>query len=322
MRIATSTIFQRGVSAMLDQQSKLSRTELQLATGNRLLKPSDDPASAARILDLNRQIETVNQHQRNIDAARSRLDLEDATLSGAGNLLQRVRELTVQAANDTNTPQNRAAIGYEIEQMRDELLGLANTRDANGEYIFSGFMGDTAAFTDAGGGTVNYTGDQGQRLIRISHSRQIADGDNGFEVFANIHASLDADGDGTVEPVRNIFETLDLLSGLLDGTVHPAPGSGNSAEDANGIGNYLTELDSAMGNILDVRARVGARINAVEEQERVNEDFLVVMETTRSDEKDLDYAEAVSRFQQQLAALQASQQSFAQIQDLSLFNYL
>jgi len=321
MRIATTTMFDRGVSAMLDQQAKLSKTELQLATGDRVLSPSDDPTAAARILDLNREIDTVTQHQRNIERARARLNLEDATLDGAGNILQRVRELTVQAANDTFDPQNRIAIGYEIEQLRDELLGLANTRDANGEYIFSGFQGDTPAFTDTGAG-VNYSGDQGQRLIRISHGRQLADGDNGFEVFGNLNASLDADGDGVVEPVRNIFETLDLLVGVLNGTTHPAPGSGDPAEDANNIDNYLTELDAASVNILDIRARAGARINAMDEQERVNEDFLVVMESSRSEEKDLDYAEAVSRFQQQLTALQASQQSFSRIQELSLFNFL
>jgi flagellar hook-associated protein 3 FlgL len=321
MRISTSTIFERGVGAMLDQQDKLSNTELQLATGNRLLSPSDDPTAAARILDLNRQIETVNQYQRNIEQTTARLNLEDATLDGAGNLLQRVRELTVQAANDTYDPVNRTAIAYEIEQLRDELLGLANTRDANGEYIFSGYLGDTPAFTESGG-AVSYTGDQGQRMIRISFGRQIADGDNGYEVFGRIEASLDSDGDGAVEPLRNVFDTLDLLVGALNGTAYPSPGSGNPAEDANEIHNYLTELDAVMVNVLDVRARVGARINAAEEQERVNEDFLVVMETSRSEEKDLDYAEAVSRFQQQLTALQASQQSFARIQDLSLFNFL
>jgi flagellar hook-associated protein 3 FlgL len=321
MRISTSTIFERGVGAMLDQQDKLSKTELQLATGNRLLSPSDDPTAAARILDLNRQIETVSQYQRNIEQTTARLNLEDATLDGAGNLLQRVRELTVQAANDTYDPANRTAIAYEIEQLRDELLGLANTRDANGEYIFSGYLGDTPAFTESGG-AVSYTGDQGQRMIRISFGRQIADGDNGYEVFGRIQASLDSDGDGAVEPLRNVFDTLDLLVGALNGTVYPPPGSGNPAEDANEIPNYLTELDAVMVNVLDVRARVGARINAAEEQGRVNEDFLVVMETSRSEEKDLDYAEAVSRFQQQLTALQASQQSFARIQDLSLFNFL
>ena len=67
MRLATAMIFERGVSAMLQKQSELSKTELQLATGRRVLTPEDDPAAAARILDLTREIETVTQHQRNIE---------------------------------------------------------------------------------------------------------------------------------------------------------------------------------------------------------------------------------------------------------------
>lgn len=321
MRVSTSMIFQRGLNAMTDQQAKLSQTELQLATGNRVLSPKDDPAAAARILDLNREIESVTQHQRNVERTVARLSLEDTSLGGAVNLLQRVRELTVQGANDTYEAADRVAIGYEVEQLRDELLGLANTRDANGEYIFSGLEGDKPAFVDTGA-AVNYNGDLGQRLINITYDRQMPDGDHGMQVFGNIPAGLDADGDGTVELSRNVFETLDLLVDVLNGNAQPAPGSGNPDEDANRLNNYLRELDSAVGNILDVRARVGARLNAVEEQERVNEDFLVTMESTRSEEKDLDYAEAVSRFQQQLTALQASQQSFMKIQDLSLFKFI
>ncbi len=322
MRIATSMIFERGVNAMIRQQDELSKTELQLASGERVLSPEDDPSAAARILDLNREIDTVNQHQRNIERAGNRLALEDTALDGATNLLQRVRELTVQAANDSNSPDSRLAIAYEVEQLRDELLGLANTRDANGEYIFSGYQGDQPAWLDTGGGTYAYNGDQGQRMIRIAHGRQIADGDNGFDIFARIPATLDTDGDGVVETERNILETLSLLSGVLKGSVLPAPGSGTPTEDANDISNYLRELDAAMGSILDVRAKVGARINAIDEQDSVNQDFILSMEITRSEEKDLDYAEAVSRFQQQLTALQAAQQSFMRIQDLSLFNLL
>lgn len=324
MRIATPTIFERGVSAMLDNQADLSHTELQLATGRRVLSPSEDPAAAARILDLNREVETVTQFQRNIERARSRLELEDATLDGADNLLQRVRELTVQAANETYSAADRVAISYEIEQLRDEMLGLANTRDANGEYIFAGYQGGAspAAFDEnpAGSGSYRYNGDLGQRLIRISHDRQIADGDNGHDVFVDIATSLDADGDGTSDGSRDLFETLNNLVTALQGGGFPP--AATPAEDANNIRNYLTDLDLALDSLLDTRAKAGARINALTEQEQVNEDFLLSMQNTRSAEEDLDYAEAVSRFQQQLTALQAAQQSFTRIQDLNLFNFL
>lgn len=87
--------------------------------------------------------------------------------------------------------------------------------------------------------------------------------------------------------------------------------------DANG----LTDLDNAMGRILETRASVGARMNAIEEQKTANASFSVAVEQVRSTLEDLDYAEAISRFNQQLAALQASQQSFLKIQGLSLFDY-
>jgi flagellar hook-associated protein 3 FlgL len=322
MRIATSMIFERGVNALLREQREVSKTELQLASGNRMLSAADDPTAAARVLDLNREIETITQYQRNIERTRSRLELEDATLEGGLNLLQRVRELTVQGANDTLSADDRRAIGYEVGQLRDELFGLVNTRDANGEYIFSGFQGDVPAYADAGGGSYVYQGDQGQRRIRIGHGRQIADGDNGFDLFGDIPTALDADGDGATDGRRDLLETLDLLVRALDGTALSAPGSGAAAEDARLISNYLGELDTAMNNILDVRAQVGARLDAIDAQDSVHQDFLLTLEATRSEERDLDYAEAVSRFQQQLTALQASQQSFVKIQDLSLFKFL
>jgi flagellar hook-associated protein 3 FlgL len=307
MRLSTPTIFERGVNAMLREQAQLSKTELQLASGERVLSPEDDPVAASRILDLNREIDTINQHQRNLDRARSRLELEEAALDGSINLLQRVRELTVQGATDTLSAGDRRAIAQEVTQLRDELLGLTNTHDANGEYIFSGYLGDVLTFADSGGGNYVYQGDTGDRRLRIAYDREVTDGDNGQAVFGQIPSTLDPTG------YRNVLNTLTQLSAALNGTAAPP----NDVIPA-----YLDELDAALINIGDTRSRVGARLNAIDEQDQVHQDFLLVLEDNRSDEKDLDYAEAVSRFQQQLAALQASQQSFLKIQDLSLFKYL
>jgi len=323
MRIATSMIFQRSVNAMLDKQTQVSKTQMQLSSGERLLSPADDPVAAARVLNLDHKIGAITQYQRNAERVGSRLELEDTSLSGAVNVLQRVRELTVQASNDTLSASDRRALAQEVRQMRDDLFGLANTQDPQGEYIFSGLKGDTPAFSAPGTGSYPYNGDLGQRTLRIADDRQIADGDHGDAVFGHIPTQLDANGDGVVDGngYRNILETVDLLAQALDGTAS-GPGSGNIAEDARHLPNYLTEIDAAMGNLLDVRAKVGARQNAIDNQQQVHDDVLLVMQKARSDNQDLDYTEAISRFQQQLTALQASQQSFAKIQDLSLFKFL
>jgi flagellar hook-associated protein 3 FlgL len=299
-RISTSMLFNRGTNAMLEQQAKLSQTELQLATGRRILSPKDDPVGAAYLLDLSSTISQVEQYQDNADRARSRLELEEATLKGVTDLMPRIVELTVQGLNDTNTAPDREAIAMELRQINDELLALANTRDSNGEYIFAGFDADDIPFSQPVEGTYAYDGDMGSRRLQISATRQVVDRDSGFDVFMDVQTVT-----GTK---RNIFETLhQVITGLE-----------SNAPD----GALLDDVHLAHQHVLDFRAKTGARLNTLESQAGVNEDFLVSMKTARSQVEDLDYAEAVSRFQQQLLALQAAQQSFTKVQGLSLFNYL
>ncbi|WP_428603361.1 flagellar hook-associated protein FlgL [Sedimenticola sp.] len=406
IRISTQMANERNLSAMLRQQSEVSDTQLQLSTGRRVLTPADDPASAARVLGLNGAVETLGQYQSNIDLLTSRLETEEGALTGATNLLQRIRELTVQGNNDVLTVTDKAAIASEIRQLRDELFSIANTKDSNGEYVFAGYQSSNRPFSYSAG-VYTYSGDSGQRELQIAPGRTVADGDNGFDTFMSVAtgpittvttiaattavppAILDGeitiDGGngygaisigalpaavnptdratqlrdainaisdqtgvtaenatattltltavggtgitvalsgsattantgltaGTTAPVtsnRSIFETLDLLATELE--------SGNS------VTRYITDVQLAMDNLIEVRTSVGGRLNAIEEQTSVNEDLLLALEKHRSEERDLDYAEAITRFESQMVALQASQQAYVKVKGLSLFNYL
>lgn len=300
MRISTSWIFQQGVNAMLDKQTALAKTQQQMATGKQILAPSDDPVAATRILDLNQVVETINQFQRNADFAEARLALEETALSGAVDILQRIRELSVQALNDTLGSEDRRVIAVEVRENIDALIQLSNSSDANGEYLFSGFKTGTEPFSHDGSGNFSYAGDQGQRSLQIGANAQVATGDSGVDVFMKID-----DGAGGIS---SMFETLyDFATDL-------------EANSPSGI--TLTRLDSAIDAVSNTRASIGARMNAIDGQRNSNESFSLLMQENRSNLEDLDYAEAVSRFEQQLLALQASQQSFVKIQGLSLFNYL
>jgi len=303
-RISTHNLFTRGANAMLSQQAKLSRTQLQLASGKRVQSPKDDPVAASYLLDLRGTIQQVGQYQDNNDRARARLELQDSTLQGVDELMPRILELTIQGQNDTNTPADRRAIAKELRQINDELLGLANTKDSNGEYIFAGLKADAPPFSSPSDGVFTYGGDTGSRSLQVSASRQLQDRESGFAVFMDIPASAGAPATGR----RNLFETLHrVIAGLESDNPDPAS---------------LDDLHQAQQHILDVRASTGARLNTLEQQSGVNEGFLFTMRTAQSEVEDLDYAEAVSRFQQQLLALQAAQQSFTKVQGLSLFNYL
>jgi len=300
MRLSTTQIYQQAVSSMQSKQAELSKTQLQLSTGKNNLSPSDDPTAAVRILDLNNVIETNTQYQRNADFANTRLYMEEATLTQVGDILQRTRELSVQANNDTLTAIDRQGIAYEVRENIEALVQLANTTDATGEYLFAGFKTNTIPFTDDGSGNFTYQGDQGQRNIQIGAKRQVATGDSGNDVFMKVD-----DGAGST---ASMFSALYDFATDLDA---------NAPSDTT-----LTRIDSALDSVLNTRTAIGARLNTVENQINTNENFSVLLQENRSSLEDLDYAEAVSRFERQLLALQASQQTFVKVQGLSLFNYL
>ena len=299
MRVSTSQIFTQAVDTMLVKQRELSETELQVATGKRILRPSDDPAASARVLDLKESQARLAQYQRNADMAEARLNQEETALIGVENLLQRVRELAVQGNNGTLNLENRRAIAAEIRQQMDSFLQLANSRDANGEYLFAGFQSHTKPFEHDGVGNFSYNGDTGQRSVQIGDSREVATNDPG-SLFMDFAASAG----GTTNVGKVLY---DLAVNL---------------EAGNGDANALSDIDTAFTGLLTTRAKIGARINAIEDQRTSNDAFDLAVTNVRSSLEDLDYAEAISRFNQQLAALQASQQSFIKVQDLSLFNFL
>ena len=207
MRISTNQIYEKSLNAMLDQQAGVNNTQLQLATGRRILKPSDDPTQSARILDLSQALATNHQYQLNADTTRYRSSLEDNTLGGVTDLLQRVRELTLQGANATQSNETRRSIAVEVRQRLDELLALSNTKDANGEYLFSGFQGQTQPFARSGTG-FSYSGDQNRRYLEVGPGIQVAERDPGSEVFQKVR-----NGNGTFTSADNPANTG---TGIID----------------------------------------------------------------------------------------------------------
>ncbi|MGB5259122.1 MAG: flagellar hook-associated protein FlgL [Gammaproteobacteria bacterium] len=300
MRISTIQLFQQRVDAMLAQQQQLSRTEMQLATGKRLVSPSDDPAASLRNLQLEDRRTQNIQFLENIDRAQGRLELEEGALASGIDVLQRVRELAVGALNGTMSPGDLRAVEVEVRSLLDGLVGIANARNANGEYLFSGYQTGSVPFADNGSGVVSYSGDQGDLHLQISPTRQLAVADNGADVFM----AMPAAAGGTVS-------VFDVVNGFANALAGGAPQS-----------TTLTDIDTAMDKLLAVRADVGSRLRAVDEQRNINQSFDLVMEREQSDIMDLDYTEAISRFNRELLAFQASEQVFAKVQGLSLFNYI
>jgi flagellar hook-associated protein 3 FlgL len=301
MRISTNFIQQQSVEAMLRQQTELAKTQQQVSTGERIQTPSDDPVAAVRILGIERDLNLTQQYQGNADAAENKLSVTDGILTSAADIMQRIRELAVQGLNDSNDPNARQGIAEEIRQLNETLVSLANTTDANGEYLFSGYQSNTQAFDPS---TYAYNGDSGQRNLRVGGGYLVEISEPGDQIF--ISTNLDSS-------TQAIFQTIEDFATALDNdNVNTAPNNGD----------FLTNMDTALDQVYNARTRLGTRMNAIDQQRAVNEASIASLENNLSQLKDLDYAEAITRLNQQSVGLQAAQQAYVKVQGLSLFNFI
>jgi len=185
MRISTAALHNSAITQMLNRQSELSRTQSQLASGKKIQTPADDPIGAVHVLELQRLQTESDQFGRNSDAVRARLNHEEQALADAGLVLQRVREQALAANNSTLDATALSAIATELRSRVQQLMDIANSRDGNGEFLFSGYATHTQPFARAGTAP-NYGGDQGVRQLQTGPSQYTADGHSGFEVFMDI----------------------------------------------------------------------------------------------------------------------------------------
>lgn len=208
MRISTQMFYQRNVDSMQGHQSKLSQQNIHLSTQKRVIHGSDDAVAISTIQRLKQDVSVGEQYIKNGDAAESANSLEYISLSQVTNILQRVRELTVKAGNDTNSEDNRDVLATELEGLLDELVGVANTKDGNSQYIFSGYQVDTQPFQKNEFGTVDYHGDDGSKSYRVGPGVLVEGNDAGSTVFTKI-----AEGNGTFVSEGNLANTG---SGVID----------------------------------------------------------------------------------------------------------
>ena len=186
MRISTQQFFNRGLESIQDVTEQQQKTQLQLSTGKKVLTPADDPVASTRILELTQELAINGQFQRNIELAEGHLKLQDDLLGSIGSVVQRVRELTVTSGNGVLNESDLKAIAVEVEERLDQLAGLLNSQDASGEYLMSGFQGNTQPFQKNISGTYEYMGDEGRRYVQVEPSVTIASTENGKQIFQDI----------------------------------------------------------------------------------------------------------------------------------------
>jgi flagellar hook-associated protein 3 FlgL len=309
-------IFNSGTVGMQNRQSDLFKLQNQLSTGRRILSPEDDPIGASEALEVTQSKGVNKQFLDNQANAKTKLNFLDTTLAAVGDELQSIHEREVQAGNGTYSAAQRGMIAAELKQRMGDLIGLANTQDGTGLYIFAGYKTATQPFQVSGttppyalgaGTYVSYSGDAGKQSLQVTLSKEIATSENGLDVFMQVK---DAAGNVTG---RSLFDGLQNMIDILDGT---QPYTGAAYTQA------LGDSQSAIDHIAGVRASVGARLQAVTSLTSTGEDIGFLYDSRLSELQDLDYTAAISQFSQVQMQLEAAQLSFKQSSQLSLFNIL
>ncbi|MFD2671991.1 flagellar hook-associated protein FlgL [Marinicrinis sediminis] len=278
---------------------KMDNYQNQVSTGRKINKPSDDPVGITYSLRYRSELAANEQYQKNVDSALSWLDFSDTVLGQAGDVMHRLKDLSIQAGTGTNPQVALDGIKEEIEQLKDQLIDIANSQ-INGKYVFNGQTYDQTPYNvqDPSFDAKLAVTDSGDVDFTIGLGVQVSVNMSGNEVFGN---PGDAD---------NIFKVLDDLITDL--------GSGNYA----GIGSQIQHLDMRMEKILTYRSEVGARVNRVElMQNRLSELELNLMEL-KSKNEDAEYEELLINAKIAESVYQASLSVGAKIITPTLVDFL
>ncbi|WP_457807992.1 flagellar hook-associated protein FlgL [Kushneria sp. EE4] len=311
MRISTSMMFERSQNAMQSRQSDLSKVGEQMANGKRVVSPSDDPRAASQALVVKQDQAVQEQYSNSRTTATNTLSLQDNTLDSMGDLLNLAKTLVIKGGNGTYTDSDRASVATELEGLYNQMLGLANTRDSSGQYMFSGSKGDVKPFETGENGMVEtYAGDTQPLNLQVDASRSMNVNAAGSDVFKVPAKGGDAESDlfkvfeGAIAALRTpqTSENQDELRATLD--------------QAN------RQIDRGSDNVLSVRSSIGSKLNELDVLDDIGMTRTISNTNTLSDLQDLDYAEAISRYTLGQIGLEASQKMFMQTQQTSLFSLI
>lgn len=184
MRISTLTIFNQSTRSINDQQSRLLHVGQQIASGRRVLRPSDDPEAASKAVQVSQAQAVTTQYTNSRIHARNSLSMEESVLGSVSDAISSAKTLILEAANGTLNDADRASAASQLEGIFNTVLGQANATDGNGRYVFGGYQNGSTPFVKDGSGEVQYIGDANTRQERIDASRLMSVEDNGSAVFA------------------------------------------------------------------------------------------------------------------------------------------
>jgi len=296
MRVATRSLYQGMQQRIQRLSGDLKRLNEQIATGKKILRPSDDPFSMVDVMQVKTSTAQLEQYSRNMESARPWLSMEESALSQAIDLIGQARELTIQMANSTQNAETRAMAATEVDGLINQAISLANSQ-VGGRYIFAGYSTSTAPFTRVTVGgidTAQYNGDT-----------------NTFQTLI---------GKGETLAVRKDGETVWMNSGLFDALGNLKAALENN--DVTGIGQQLTSLVTVEDYLNIQLADVGARSQRVENKQTVVDALNFKFQERIANLEDADLAALLIDLNTSEMSYQAALSTAARIHEMTLLDYM
>jgi flagellar hook-associated protein 3 FlgL len=294
MRVTTLQVRDQRIADIMRDEQRLEETQSQVSTGKRIQRPSDAPDDIGTLLQTSSDVAALTRQRAGADAALPTMQASDAALGNIGTALRQVRTLALQANNSTISPDQRETIAGQIEQVRSQILSLANT-EVDGRSIFAGTNSDAAPFT--AGPPISYTGNNTPLQLSLAAGSQ-------FSISVTGQSLLNSRG-GT-----DLFQNLSALESAV------------RSGDAKGTATGLSALDDDLNNVTRQQADIGAREQYVQMLRQQSDANLTATQSRQSQLENVDVAAAILNEKTAENANQAALAMAGRVGQLSLLNYL
>ncbi|CCP02873.1 Flagellar hook-associated protein 3 [Erwinia amylovora Ea644] len=318
MRLSTGMIYDQQIQGIQTANSSWLKAGNELATGNRVNKPSDDPVAAAQAVVLSQAQSETSQYETARVFATQNQSTEETTLKQVADVVISAQTTVVAASTGTLSDEDRASFATQLEGIRGQLLNLANSTDGNGRYTFAGYQSDEAPFTSDAGGQITYIGGTIPITQKVDASRTLVTNHTGKQVFDSLTSDAVKEPDGAAGE-SNIFTILNTAIKSLKVSLTGADKATADAEGEN-MAKVNRGLRNVLNNVSSVRSEIGTNLQELSNLDSKGDDTTLSLTNQMSTLVGADTTEAISRYTMQQTALKASYTVFQQMSKLSLFS--
>ncbi len=294
MRVSTSQLQQLMMNSLQRGAVDFSKVSQQMASGKRILKPSDDAMGTVQLMALKKEQANLSQYNANIGNARSHLGSAETYMTSFSDTILQLRDLTLKAGNGSYGLSERQALASEISALKEALIDTANAKGSDGKYLFSGSQVNTAPVSAAN----SYQGDNLSREVNIS---------------AGVQVSTNVDIENVLFTNNNLLDDLDAFILSLN------TNTGDIGADVTAM---LNSVDISLDANLELITDIGSRINVLDNVLATNDDITLYSKTLQLKLESLDYAQASMELTQAELALQTTQLVYTKVNQINLFGHM